>query len=206
MTVAPYLTAAQVRASVPALNNVDQFSDTLINDLVSEFEAVAEDYRGAAFTPRTETETVTFGNGLVPLGGLATVVLKWPLVRTVTSVTADATVVPAASYSVDVRNGTLRWLSVSGASVNIFGVGSVVVVYDHGYTTPPPIVLRACRQYVRACALSDTSGVPRDVIGQSIEGVYTRYSTPDKAAGRPTGWLEVDRLLNSLPDYRAGCA
>ena len=44
------------------------------------------------------------------------------------------------------------------------------------------------------------------VIGQSFEGTYTRFSTPDWNAGRPTGYLEVDRLLNSLPDYRFGFA
>lgn len=70
----------------------------------------------------------------------------------------------------------------------------------------PYTLIRACREYVRSCALQTKSNMPRDVIGQSFEGTYTRYSTPDKAAGRPTGWLEVDRLLNSLPDYRIGLA
>jgi hypothetical protein len=100
----------------------------------------------------------------------------------------------------------LAWYAVGGTSSNRFAVADVVVAYDHGYDQPPPLVLRACRQYVRSCALADLSGMPRDVIGQSIDGGYTRYSTPDKAAGRPTGYLEVDRLLNSLPDLRAGVA
>lgn len=63
-------------------------------------------------------------------------------------------------------------------------------------------IIDACRQYVRASALAGRSGVPRDVIGQSIDGVSTRFSTPDKDAGRPTGYLDVDRLLNSLDDHR----
>jgi hypothetical protein len=66
----------------------------------------------------------------------------------------------------------------------------------------PNTLLRACREYVRSCALADSSNVTRDVIGQSADGGYTRYSTPDMRAGRPTGYLEVDRLLNSLRDYR----
>lgn len=60
----------------------------------------------------------------------------------------------------------------------------------------------ACRQYVRACAFARRSGVPRDVISQNVEGMTTRFSTPDKDAGRPTGYLDVDRLLNSLHDFR----
>ena len=70
----------------------------------------------------------------------------------------------------------------------------------------PAAVLRACRLYVRSCALSDQSSIPRDVLGQSFEGTYTRYSTPDWDAGRPTGYLDVDRLLNTLDDYRTGFA
>lgn len=69
--------------------------------------------------------------------------------------------------------------------------------------TAPEEFLRGCREYVRSCALADQSTVPRDVISQSFgDGGYTRYSTPDWAAGRPTGYLEVDRILNGLPDRR----
>lgn len=65
-----------------------------------------------------------------------------------------------------------------------------------------PVLARACREYVRASAVATRSNVGRDVIAQSVEGLTTRFSTPDKAAGRPTGYLDVDRLLNSLTDHR----
>jgi hypothetical protein len=48
----------------------------------------------------------------------------------------------------------------------------------------------------------DRSSVPRDIIATSADGMSTRYSTPDWGAGRATGYLEIDRLLNTLPDYR----
>ncbi len=70
------------------------------------------------------------------------------------------------------------------------------------FTLADPLLVDACRQYVRATALASRSGVPRDVISQNIEGITTRFSTPDKHARRPTGYLDVDRLLNSLPNYR----
>lgn len=70
------------------------------------------------------------------------------------------------------------------------------------YLTAPETLKRACTTYVEAVANSTRSGTSRDVIAQSIDGSWTRYSTPDWTAGRPSGWTEVDRLLNSLPDYR----
>jgi len=75
------------------------------------------------------------------------------------------------------------------------GTGLTVSIVD-------PALARACREYVRASALANQSGVSRDVISQSVEGVSTRFSTPDVDAGRPTGYVDVDRLLSSLTDYR----
>lgn len=70
------------------------------------------------------------------------------------------------------------------------------------YLSPPTLVMRACAEYVSAVLRADRSGTSRDVIAQSFDGGVTRYSTPNWGAGRPTGFLEVDRLLNSMPDYR----
>ncbi len=70
------------------------------------------------------------------------------------------------------------------------------------YMEPPETILDACAEYVAAVSRSRSAGSTRDVIAQTFDGGLTRYSTPDWGAGRPTGYLEVDRLLNSLPDYR----
>lgn len=70
------------------------------------------------------------------------------------------------------------------------------------YSAPPEVLKRACAEYVAAVVTSSRSGTSREVIAQTIDGSWTRYSTPDWSAGRPTGWTEPDRLLNSLPDYR----
>ena len=68
---------------------------------------------------------------------------------------------------------------------------------------PPALLLRACREYVRACAIVDRGSVGREVIAQADgAGGTTRFSTPDWDDGRPTGWSEVDRLLNTLEDHR----
>lgn len=70
------------------------------------------------------------------------------------------------------------------------------------YVTPPETILDACAEYVVSVVRNRSVGTSRDVIAQSFDGGVTRYSTPDWRAGRPTGYLEVDRLLNSMPDYR----
>lgn len=187
-----YLTAAQVRSRVPALANTTTYTSTELDSLVAEFTEIAERYLAVAFEPRTVTaEQVIRPNRLVKLG--------FPQVRTVTAVTIDGVAIDAtalADLTVDKLIGTVTGGTWSGSSVATF-------TYSHGYDEPTPTLLRACADYVRSVAFADRSGQSRDVIAQSMDGSFTRYSTPDWNRGRPTGFLEVDRLLNSLPVFRA---
>lgn len=180
----PYTTAANVRSLVPPLADPAVYPDPLLAAYIAEFEGIAENYRGVAFTPRDSTETVRLGSSGV-------VLLTWPLVRSVTSVTVDSVLLTVDQYRV-------------GNAGRLFGLSGelATVVYSHGFDAPPPGLVRACVQYVRAVALADASNVARDVISQSMDGTTYRYSTPNKAMARPTGFVEVDRLLDSLPDYR----
>jgi hypothetical protein len=192
------LTAADLRERVTALREVEKFPDEVLEDLVDEFVEIAQDYRGVAYEPATATDTVILD------APETWVRLAWPKVRSITSVTVTsptvggtATLLNATDYSYDAESGHLSYPSGFAAG------DKVVAVYQHGLTAAPKALVRAGREYVRACALTDRSSVGRDVLTQSDgQGGSTRYSTPDKNAGRPTGWLEVDRLLNSLEDYR----
>lgn len=188
----PYLTPAQVRERAPILNDEARYPDVRLAELVAEFEELAERYRGVAFTPRTATETVWIGADWNQHGSF--VLVDRTPIRSVTGFTLDGTAV-TPMVETDFRTGMIRF----GAHV---GPGSLGVTYDHGLDVPPPGILRACTIYVRSAALSDQSGTPRDVIGQTFDGGYTRFSTPDWNLGRPTGWLEVDRILNSQEDHR----
>jgi hypothetical protein len=182
-----YLTAAQVRSRVPALANTTTYSTTELDSLVAEFTEIAERYLGVAFEPRTVTaEQVVRPNRLVKLAN--------PQVRTVTAVTIDGVALTAgelADLTVD---------QVAGTVIDGLWVGSpfATFTYSHGHDEPTPTLLRATSEYVRSVAFADRSGQSRDVIAQSMDGSFTRYSTPDWNRGRPTGFLEVDRLLNSL--------
>tara|TARA_R110000822_G_scaffold74154_2_gene178263 strand:+ start:253 stop:834 length:582 start_codon:yes stop_codon:yes gene_type:complete len=186
-----YLTAAQVRSRVPALANVTTYPSTELERLVLEFTEIAEDYLGVAYEPRTVTaEQVVRPNQLVKLAN--------PQVRTLTAVTINETALTAgelADLTVD---------KVAGTVIDGLWVGSpfALFTYSHGYDAPTEVLLRACSEYVRSVAFADRSGQSRDVIAQSMDGSFTRYSTPDWNRGRPTGFLEVDRLLNSLTEFR----
>ena len=185
-----YLTAAQVRSRVPALQNTTGFSDAEIDRLVAEFEEIAERFRGVAFTPRNRTQSFHRPDRTILLG-------TQPL-RSVTSYTVDGVAGTLADLQIDLAVGKITgpWYNAT----------TVAVTYSHGLDAPPANLLRACAEYCRAVAFSDRSGQGRDVISQSFDGGVTRYSTPDFARGRPTGYLEVDRLLTSLRDYRIAVA
>lgn len=195
-----------VRGRVPALADSSKFSDDQIEGLVAEFEEVAEEYCGVAFTPRTATETFSgrprwalpvreFSPSWCSPTLMMPIELQWPLVRSITSVTSGGVLVDVADYQTDLASGRIFYGQADPTL-------DLVIVYEHGMDAPPVVLLSACGEYVRSCALQRASTVPRDVIGQTFEGSYTRYSTPDRSQGRPTGYLEVDRLLNSLPQYR----
>lgn len=200
----PYLTPAVLRVSVAALADDSQFPDSTLAGIVAEFEEIAEDYLNVAYTPRTVTETVTVSRN-------ASVVFLRPQVSAVSAFSLDGTAIAPTNYQLDTDTGAVVLASgwagdvpapVSGPS---YSTGSLVVTYTHGYSTPTQRLLRGCTQYVRAVALSDRSGVARDVIARSVDGMTDRYSTPDPEKGRPTGFIEVDRLLSSMPRYlRAG--
>lgn len=178
--MAPYLTADQVRDRVPSLRDSDQVPDTTIEDLVAEFAEIVARYRGATFAPTVHTEQVHPADGVL-------IVAHYPLTG-------------IATIDGDTPTDSVRWDS-SGAITGGCWPNPVEVVYTAG-TATPALLLRVCCEYVRVVVEQELSGTSRDVIAQTIDGTVTRYSTPNWEQGRPTGWSEIDRALNTLPDYR----
>lgn len=179
----PYLTPEQIRDL--RIGEVSEATDDRLASLVASFESIAERYRGVAYTPRDATLTTSVGCG----GVLFLPTMK---VRSVTSLTVDG--VATTGYTLDAETGTI-YLGAGGER-------AVVVAWSHGFDEPPPLVIDACAEYVVSAWRASNAGNSRNVIGQTSEGATIRYSTPNWSAGRPTGWLEVDRLLDSLDDYR----
>lgn len=184
----PYLTPAQVRDRQPRVADLGDASDAEITRLVSEFEVIAEEFCGIGYTTRAVTDEFTRPGFLV--------VLRTPPVVSITSFTVDGTAGTVADIVLDKLTGEIINGGWQGSDV-------LSVTYQAGVATVTEPLLRACAEYVRCCLSSDRSGQSRDVIAQSFDGGITRYSTPDWAKGRPTGWLEVDRLLVSVGKRRA---
>lgn len=181
MTTPLYMSAEEYRAKPGAVTTADD--DGYIEDLIEEFAETAEDYRSVAYVPRETVETFT-NPGTV-------IVLAHRRVADV-AIEVNGDELDADRYSFT-EGGVITFVSCP--------TGTVVVTYTHGYAETPKRIIRACVEYVSSVLRADSSGQSRDVIAQGFDGGFTRYSTPDKDAGRPTGWLEVDRLLDSMPDY-----
>jgi hypothetical protein len=199
-----YVTIPELRA-LPGLGSSSGVATARLLEARDEFADIAEDYRGVSYVPRYHLETIKEGYAY-PYGflrGSRTFLrhIRPRVIRTLTLAGVAVTDLTTVAFTLA---GSLDWSYASATvPVSITGIPrDIVVGYEHGYDNPPEAVRRACRQYVRSTLLGDTSGVPRDIVYQSMDGMTTRYSSPDKAAGRPTGYIEVDRLLNSVIDER----
>ncbi len=185
-----YLTPALIRARCPDLANTDLYPDEVLSRYESVFEGIAERARGVAFTTRTATETVT-------LDGEQILHTKWPEIQSVTSVT-----VTLFGSTVTLNLSRIQVQSTGDIDLGAAFTGLATVIYVHGIDPAPDPILDADAEYVRSRAISGKAGTIRDVIAQAFDGGTTRYSTPDWDAGRYTGLLDVDALINSVPDYR----
>lgn len=155
-----------------------------IVELREEFEDIAERYTGQAWVPRFARESHPSAAGWVLLGR------AFP--RSILSaVDVD-----------DIATATTTWvLSESGRVDEATFAVPLTIRYLHGADRPPPSLVEACKDYVRSKALERFGGnrVGRDVLSSSDgQGGSIRYATPDWGAGRPTGYLDVDRALNAL--------
>lgn len=158
-----------------------------------EFEDIAERWTGQAWVPRYAREVHPYI--VPPLAGLRTtnqILLENRLPRAIVGAVDDLDAVVI----------TTGWLlEPSGLVTEVNLTSDTTIRYLHGADAPPSSLVEACKDYVRSKALERFGGnrIGRDVLSVSDgSGASTRYSTPDWAAGRPTGLLDVDRVLLSL--------
>lgn len=183
----PYLTVDEIRGD-QRLDALSELPDTQLVGYVAEFEQLAEAYLDVAYEPRDATWSTLI------MRTTNTLRLPHAHVRSVDKVTVNGGELAAALHQVDPVSGVMRLLRGYRVAVG----DEVTVEYSHGHDEPPPMLVAACRRWVLLEATADATGTSRNVIGQSVDGSYVRYSTPDWSAGRPTGWLNVDRDLNSM--------
>jgi len=133
-----------------------------------------------------------------------------PVGTTISTVTSSTTVVLSAATT-DTATGvvvaigsalTVDTIDEDAGRAHLCTYGRMAAGIRHGLTSQPSALLDACTEYVLCVLRARAAGVSRNTLSEATDAGTTRYSTPDWSAGRPTGWLEVDRLLNTLPDYR----
>lgn len=185
---AHYATIPELRA-MQGCRESDGVSTADLMAKRDEFAGIIEQARGVSYVPQAATFSIDGGcDVMVPhlaCTGLVSVTENG------IDVTSQCTIL---SYGALTRLAPFVPPAVEDRT-------NVTVVYTHGYDTPPPAAREACREYVRSAIVRARSG-QRDVIAQTADGMTLRYSTPDWSAGRFTGFVEVDRLIASLPDER----
>lgn len=184
-----YVTAADAKARVPSLTD---YSDTIVDATIAEFEDLAERYCQQAFASRTVTEEIVQR----PL--TSSVALKWPGVTELDSITADGVELDLTNVVVVKAPGVLH-----GIVWPTWRVLSADAVYTYGPATTQPMIVRGCIEYVRRTLNAEVAGTSRDFRTQAGDGGTTSFVLPDWEKGRPTGFTEVDRILNTYRDPSA---
>jgi hypothetical protein len=187
----PYLSADDVQERKPKSRRLQEARTEDITRLIAEFEELAEGYLGAAFRVRHVT-----GEEVRLRGGVGMLAHYRPAAVTLTTVPTTIGVVGTAVTATVAVTG--RITRASWSEVN------VTADYDHGFAAPTETVLRACALYVEASLNRDESAIPKDAFSYSTQNSESyRISSPDWSAGRPSGFIAVDLLLNSTTSYRA---
>lgn len=200
------LTAAQARLRLPAGAppidaSDDRFDTTWLTEAVKRHDETFARYRGEVAATATEIETVR------PVGVSDRLLLRWPKVISITSITVDGTALPSASYypedGIVVRtSGCWRHQSLVVATY-VHGFGEVVTDPDPDDpdSGAPADLKDSCAWFVALKAQSERTGAAARSVRASGPD-FTSYVRADWAGGRPTGWDEVDDIWNSYPDLR----
>lgn len=178
-----YATAAEAKARQTRLTDYD---DTLVDEAIAEFADIAERYCCRAFASHADA-TYEITERPLPVD----VVLPGVNISDV-SIDCDGTDVDLTESIILEESGVIGSIPWPDRYAE-----SAVVTYTHGTESPPGAIKRAAIEYAARVLIGEGSGMSRDVRTQAFDGGTTSYVTPDWEAGRPTGFLEVDRLLNS---------
>ena len=149
----------------------------LLTEVADELTGYCEDYCGVAFGARLEQETLAWQRS-------SSRRLQWAAVRSISSLVGDAATIDPSVY--ELRSSVLV--------VGSWPWTTATVTYLHGRRTPPRLAREALNA-ARETVLARGARSPRQVISETVDGTVVRFSTPDPLAGRPTGFLGLDPLL-----------
>lgn len=181
-----YVSLTDLRAE-PTLADTNKFTVSKLITARQWFETLAEQYCGQAFVPRYKRIRIS-GDG-------SSTLLLDPNIRTVRSVTTYTSATEYTTFTADELAGIdidpvgvlTRW-----SATWPYGNRNIEIVYEHGMDACPGDLADAALDATRRHLLENQTG--RTVLSVADDLGVTRYSTP--GMGRPTGYAEVDSVLN----------
>lgn len=168
------------------IGSASVYPDELLAPLIVTFAEKLERYTGRAWQPR-QSRLVIDGRRRRS----TTVRLDWPDVSALDEVTINGETFTGYSWT-------------EGSSlVDDLPAGDLSLLYTHGPAEVAASTKALCALYVayEAQAATETTQANSYMI-VNADGTTERRSTPDDSAGRPTGWMAVDRQINMLPVRR----
>ena len=172
-----YATVPEITGSANLVNK-PLVSHARVAELRDAFASIASEYIGESMTLEYDVATVNPCRSLL---------LPHPACTLVTVADADD-----ADVLIDWTVNGIGLLRSETSTSN----APYSFAYDHGWNQPDRL-RQACVEWVSSVIMRTDGGSARDVIWQAPDG-GARYSTPDWDAGRPTGMLDVDNVLNEL--------
>jgi hypothetical protein len=183
-----FVTLNAIRTS-PNMPDISKFTTEKLIEARQWFETLAENYCGQAFVPRYKRIRYAGSGHPTLLADMNVRTIR--SVRDYTSGTVYTAYTSDELADIDVDPvGSLTRLS----NVWRFGTRNIEIVYEHGMDACPADMADAALDAIRRHLLENQTGRTVLSVADDLGGV-TRYSTPGE--NRPTGYAEVDRVLNS---------
>ncbi len=192
-----YLGLSEIRSVDPKFqgtSGVAQYPTETLRERRIEVEDEFERICGQAFVPRFEREVLSG-----PRDDWGPLKLRWPLLRKVRAISVGGT--PLAQQVVDGFGADpLGLLRRDGGWP--YGVGNVVVEYEHGMDRPPTDIARVAKLRLKSLLLTTKSPLPdraERIATTEIGLVQLAVAGRDR-----TGIPEVDAALDRFPSPRPG--
>lgn len=198
-----YFSIGEFRA-LPHMGDTAKYPDARVEAVAARVVAVAEGSAGVSFIPREHID-VKSGTRANQASGYAIVLVKRRPFEVTALTQSGVTLSPAELSELKVVGGVVRWYAGGGTVPSPWedGVDNIVVTYHAGYETVPADIKEAVMQATRSLLLSGAANSALDARRTSLttEAGTINFVVPGE--GRPTGFPEVDEVLQRYRRSRA---
>lgn len=195
--VASHWTDLHALRSYPDLSDKARYPAALLSEIRDEYADLMDKECGVAFVRRYKRDSL-FGDGQqrIPLTQMRP--------KSLVSVTIAGTSIPTSSFDLTDGGEIVYLNNVFPRSID--GARNVIVVYEHGFEKPPGKLRREVLKCIRTELIARSSAVHDNALSQTFDGTTIRFSTPNRAEGRPTGILTLDPIILEYTERIPGIA